>query len=213
MEIWLKSDNESFRVPVLPPGFEVEKSAEFDNKRIVKGKQVDIFNGEDLATASIESFLPNNPDAIYCEYTPLNPWSYIETINNWLINGTVLRYIVTDTNINMCCRIKNFLYKEQDGTGDVYYKIALQEHTDIKFTRIKEKNNKPSTENKGKRPAKATDTSKKVRYYTVKKGDCLWNISKKYYGKGSEYNKIFNANKDKIKNPSLIYPGQKFIIP
>jgi LysM repeat protein len=49
--------------------------------------------------------------------------------------------------------------------------------------------------------------------YTVVKGDCLWNIAKKFYGKGSLYTKIYNANKDKIKNPSLIYPGQVLTIP
>jgi nucleoid-associated protein YgaU len=49
--------------------------------------------------------------------------------------------------------------------------------------------------------------------YTVVKGDCLWNIAKKYYGKGSQYTKIYNANKDKISNPNLIYPGQVLTIP
>ena len=44
--------------------------------------------------------------------------------------------------------------------------------------------------------------------YTVVKGDCLWNIAKKFYGNGSKYTVIYNANKDKIKNPNLIYPGQ-----
>ena len=55
---------------------------------------------------------------------------------------------------------------------------------------------------------------KKSKTYTVKKGDCLWNIAKKFYGKGSDYTKIYNANKGTIgKNPNLIYPGQVFTIP
>jgi len=49
--------------------------------------------------------------------------------------------------------------------------------------------------------------------YTVKKGDCLWNIAKQFYGKGSQYSKIFNANKGTIKNANLIYPGQVLTIP
>lgn len=56
-----------------------------------------------------------------------------------------------------------------------------------------------------------SNTSKK--YHIVKKGDCLWNIAKKYYGSGSKYTKIYEANKSIIKNPNLIYPGQKFLIP
>lgn len=63
-------------------------------------------------------------------------------------------------------------------------------------------------------PNKETVTpTVQTRTYTVKKGDCLWNIAKKYYGKGSEYPKIYNANKDKIKDPNKIYPGQVLTIP
>lgn len=68
-------------------------------------------------------------------------------------------------------------------------------------------------------PKPTTTTAKPVtptvttRTYTIKKGDTLWAIAKKYYGKGSEYPKIFNANKDKIKNPNKIYPGQVIKIP
>ena len=49
--------------------------------------------------------------------------------------------------------------------------------------------------------------------YTVKAGDCLWNIAKKFYGNGAQYTKIYNANKNIIKNPNLIYPGQVLTIP
>ncbi len=49
--------------------------------------------------------------------------------------------------------------------------------------------------------------------YTVVKGDCLWNIAKKFYGSGTKYTLIYNANKGIIKNPSLIYPGQVLTIP
>ena len=51
--------------------------------------------------------------------------------------------------------------------------------------------------------------------YTVVKGDCLWNIAKKkeFYGNGFAWPKIYKANRDKIKNPDLIYPKQIFTIP
>ena len=58
---------------------------------------------------------------------------------------------------------------------------------------------------------KKNTTSQK--YHTVKKGDTLWGIAKKYYGNGAQYTKIYNANKNIIKNPNLIYVGQKFLIP
>lgn len=58
-----------------------------------------------------------------------------------------------------------------------------------------------------------TSTAPAAKTYTVKKGDSLWAIAAKYYGKGAEYTKIYNANTDKISNPNLIYPGQVLTIP
>lgn len=71
----------------------------------------------------------------------------------------------------------------------------------------------PQVQQKSKSGTQQTTKSSGKRYYTVKKGDCLWKIAKKYYGNGAQYTKIYNANKDKIKNPNLIYAGQKFLIP
>ncbi len=55
--------------------------------------------------------------------------------------------------------------------------------------------------------------TEKERFYTVKKGDTLSKIAEKYYGDASKYNIIFKANRDVIKNPNLVYPGQKLKIP
>jgi nucleoid-associated protein YgaU len=51
------------------------------------------------------------------------------------------------------------------------------------------------------------------RTYTVAKGDSLSKIAKQFYGSAGEWKKIYEANKDVIKNPDLIYPGQTFKIP
>ncbi|NQU09489.1 LysM peptidoglycan-binding domain-containing protein [bacterium] len=49
--------------------------------------------------------------------------------------------------------------------------------------------------------------------YVVKKGDSLWRIAGKVYGNPLKWPRIYRANKDKIKNPHRIYPGQEFVIP
>jgi len=69
---------------------------------------------------------------------------------------------------------------------------------------------KPAVE---KKVASSPQASTAQRTYTVVKGDCLWNIAKRFYGSGSMYTKIVDANTGKIANPNLIYPGQVFIIP
>jgi len=47
----------------------------------------------------------------------------------------------------------------------------------------------------------------------VSRGDSLWRISRKAYGEGTNYALIYRANRDKIRNPNLIYPGQTFVLP
>jgi len=47
----------------------------------------------------------------------------------------------------------------------------------------------------------------------VSRGDSLWALSRLAYGDGARYAVIFNANREKIKNPNLIYPGQTVLVP
>jgi nucleoid-associated protein YgaU len=49
--------------------------------------------------------------------------------------------------------------------------------------------------------------------YTVKKGDTLSKISKQFYGDANAYKKIFDANRDQLKDPDKIQPGQVLRIP
>jgi len=51
-----------------------------------------------------------------------------------------------------------------------------------------------------------------VKYYRKDK-DCLWRIAQKVYSDARQWPRIYMANRDKIKDPDLIFPGQKFIIP
>ncbi|MBU2570360.1 MAG: peptidoglycan-binding protein LysM [Gammaproteobacteria bacterium] len=51
------------------------------------------------------------------------------------------------------------------------------------------------------------------QFYTIEKGDTLWKIAEKAYDNGSKYQKIFEANREVIKDPDKIYPGQKIRIP
>lgn len=50
-------------------------------------------------------------------------------------------------------------------------------------------------------------------FYEVKSGDTLSKIAKAHYGDASKYPVIFEANKPMLKDPDLIYPGQKLRIP
>lgn len=64
-------------------------------------------------------------------------------------------------------------------------------------------------------PQEAANTSASSceQNYTVKEGDCLWSIAKKFYGSGAKYIVIDDANKDVVGTGGLIYPGQILVIP
>jgi nucleoid-associated protein YgaU len=53
----------------------------------------------------------------------------------------------------------------------------------------------------------------KVDYYVIKSGDTLSKLAKQYYGNAQEYPRLFEANREVIQDPNLIYPGQKIRIP
>ncbi|WP_170368668.1 LysM peptidoglycan-binding domain-containing protein [Ruegeria arenilitoris] len=57
------------------------------------------------------------------------------------------------------------------------------------------------------------DQSTPIRSVTVQKGDTLWAISRERFGDGVLYVRLFDANRDLIRDPDLIYPGQVFTIP
>ena len=52
-----------------------------------------------------------------------------------------------------------------------------------------------------------------LQSYTVEKGDSLSKIAKRVYGKASYWRQIYEANRDNIKDPDLIYPGQVIRLP
>ena len=53
----------------------------------------------------------------------------------------------------------------------------------------------------------------KITTTTVSRGDSLWRISRLAYGLGPRYAVIYKANREQIRNPDLIYPGQIFVLP
>jgi len=53
----------------------------------------------------------------------------------------------------------------------------------------------------------------KSEYYVIESGDTLSKLAKKYYGNAMDYPKIFEANREVIKDPDKIFVGQKIRIP
>lgn len=218
MEFWLKHTNsDKFMFPVNPEEFFFTEKHINTSVNVVKLGEINLLGKRGLKEGVLTSFFPAK-EYNFSNNAGLqsNPYWYINKMLEWKNNNTPVQLIVGG-GINETVTIESLKYGEQDATGDVYFSVTLKEYRKIekkKQTKKKAKKKKVTPKKKTtKKKKKTTNNKPKAKTYTVKSGDCLWNIAKKYYGNGAQYTKIYNANKGTIKNPNLIYPGMKLKIP
>ena len=221
-EIWIKTKDKAIRLPVMPSEFERIIGADYETNNIIGLGDVAIFNSNGLAQLSLSSFFPNK-EYSFNEYSNVpKPYDLVSHFKDWKNKGTVVRVIFTGTDINQEMYVTNFAYGEKDGTGDVYYSMDLLERRPIIIPVINETstntqntNRTDDTENNTNNNSSDTNTSTQKTHKVVK-GDSLWAIAQKHYGKGSLYPKIKEANKSKypsLSKNNIIYVGMELIIP
>ena len=104
-----------------------------------------------------------------------------------------------------------------DGTAE--YRAALKAEQEQTLLAA-EQEEKAAAESLQSEPQERTAVPESVKEereipstYIVKQNDNLWNIARDIYGKGEKWTVIFEANKEKIKNPDLLKPGLELQIP
>lgn len=105
--------------------------------------------------------------------------------------------------------VKDGNWKEENGKIRLWGKTQYQLDANLLWDKIKEH---PGWENEVVADIQATDTSIFGKY-TVKSGDTLSAISKRFLGSANRYMDIFNANKDQLSDPDKIKVGQTLTIP
>lgn len=214
MEIYLGTDNDKIRFPVVPPSIGVNRSNNIDAESVIKLGEVPIFNGTSLKTIEFTSFFPNQ-EYNFCDYTGfMKPYEFSEKIQKWMYEGKPLRVIITDSPTNMQCLIQQFDTVEQDGTRDLYFTLNLLEYRPIEVPNLSNSSSSSSSDNLTRPSEEITNNTQKT--HKVVKGDCLWDIAQKYYGKGSLYPKIKEANTSKypsLAKSNIIQVNWELIIP
>lgn len=212
-QMWLthNAETEKIRFPVLPEKIDISKGLANTSVTVQKLGEVVIMQDPKAIKISFSSFFPATPfpGVQFKELTP--PTEIKDKITIWQKSGKPVHFIVTGTSINLFCIIESFNYYEQGGDiGSLHYSLTLKEYREVTARQVTIEKQKATVENTETR----VDNSVQPQTYTVKSGDCLWNIAKKYYGDGSKYKTIYEANKGVIGgNPNLIYPGQVLTIP
>ena len=213
-QLWLtyNGEREKIQFPVLPETFEVSFGNTNKTVDISGLGEIVILQDRAAIEVSWDSFFPATkfPGVQVDSLTP--PKTLLKTICEWKSSDKPVHIILTGTDMNFFAAIQSIQPSEEGGDPDsIYYKIKLKEYREVKVRQVQVNiTTKVATVSS---QATRTDNRVQEKTYTVKSGDCLWNIAKSLLGSGSRYTEIYNLNKDKIKNPNLIYPGQVLRIP
>lgn len=214
-EMWITYDaeKEKIQLPVLPLSFKVKNGSKNDSMNIAGLGEIVIMQSRPALQFSFSSFFPaaKFPGLQVSKIT--KPLTLIEKINAWKASKKPVHFIATACGVDIYASIEDFSYSEEGGDPGTYqYSITLKEYREISVRQVKV--DIPKAKATVKKEETRVDNTVQPKTYTVKSGDCLWNIAKKFYGNGAQYTKIYNANKGVIGgNPNLIYPGQVFTIP
>lgn len=115
--------------------------------------------------------------------------------------------------LNMCqCRIVDMEDKDDTDEGfDKILSVTFKKYISHSTKTVKlVENKKTETKTTTTEVKRDTSTKETPATYTVKAGDYLILIAKKELGDGNKWRQIYELNKDQIKDPNLIYPGQVF---
>lgn len=209
--------NYNLQFPVNPESFQVTTGGNTFNDVQVLGKgEITVIGNEQLSTVTFSSFFPRDYDEGYCSTTDIpDPYDAVRKIERMRLLKRPVRLIISGTNINVSCTIRQFDYEERGGEpGDVYFTIQFKAYRTFTTRTI--------VDNSVKKVESARPSEKApAKTHTVVKGDCLWSIAEKCGLGGANYKKLYDANQGTIDaknkgtgNPKYtIYPGQVFTIP
>lgn len=211
-------------LPITPD----KLTLKIDNKNktvdLINNTEINILKNPGLTEIEFKALLPNvrYPFALY-KNNFQNALYYLKIIEKLKVNRIPFQFIVSrklpnnkilfDTNMKVS--IEEYKISEDAKEGfDVIVDIKLKQYVEYS-TKVLETNEYTNSTTNRSLTTTQTDNISNTggQNYIVKKDDNLWNIAKKFYGDGSQYKNILNANKEKIVNPNLIYPGQVIWIP
>lgn len=197
---------------MLPETFQVKSGSSNDSVDIAGLGEITIMQSRPALQFSFSSFFPATKFPGIGVSKIKKPLTLVNKINKWKSGKKPVHFICTSLGVDLYCTIESFTYSESGGdVGTISYSITLKEYREISVRKIKKNKNKKGTFTTAK---KRVSNKTQSKTYTVKKGDCLWNIAKAQLGDATRWQEIYKLNKKVIgSNPNLIYPGQVFTLP
>ena len=219
--------------PVAPSKLQLKINNKNKTMTLINEVEVNNLKQAGLTDISFDLLLPNVPYPFATYKSGFQTANYfLSEIEKLKTRNKPFQFIVTRLfpngkmlfNTNTMVSLESYEIKEDAKQGfDVVVSIKLKQYKGfgtktykVTVTDTKQKVSVNTTRSTDTSPAPTTNKT-----HTVQKGDCLWNIAKKYYGNGSKYPQIYEANKtlidsvnNKYGNPKYtIYSGQILTIP
>ena len=212
-------------LPISPSKLERKISNNNKTYNLINYSQINVLKNPGLSSLEFEVVLPNTkyPFAMY-KNNFQNAKYYLGVLENLKVNRSAFQFIVVrkfpngkdifNTNIKVALEEYTITDTTEEGF-DTKVKIKLKQYKEYstKKVQVTIKQYKPPAVTRTITTNNTAAAKPSGQNYTVKRGDCLWNIAKRFYGNGAKYTTIYNANRSKIRNPNLIYPGQVLWIP
>ena len=212
-------------LPIPPSKLELKISNNNKTYDLINYSQINVLKNPGLSSLEFEVVLPNTkyPFAMY-KNNFQNAKYYLGVLENLKVNRSAFQFIVVrkfpngkdifNTNIKVALEEYTITDTTEEGF-DTKVKIKLKQYKEYstKKVQVTIKQYRPPAVPRTVTTNNTAVAKPSGQNYTVKRGDCLWNIAKRFYGNGAKYTTIYNANRSKIRNPNLIYPGQVLWIP
>lgn len=212
--VYFKYGSKKYKLPVNPEEIKRSRELNIETYQVLEEGQVSIPSYCALEEFSFEAEFPSQ-DVNYMEPgTEAEADYYEKMFRKAQKNKKPIRFIASNDisdDISVKVLVKSVDIVEKAGEeGDKYISLTLMEYKGAgkRYVAIQTPD---ATVKQEETPLAENPAVTANKTHTVQSGDTLWGIAKKYYGNGSQYQKIVSANPS-IKNPNLIYPGQVFTI-
>jgi len=129
MDIFLynKSKSEFIKFPVVPQKVEVQSPQKIETFESLGQGDLKIIGLKGNRSFSLESFFPSK-DYHFLRDRSHKGMEYVDLIEKWRGTRDPLNIIISELKINFACVIENFTNAIQDGSGDIYYKLEIEEY-------------------------------------------------------------------------------------
>lgn len=133
IEFWFNQDSTWLQLPVPPSSYSLKLGNNNSVVNVESIGEINILGESKLSEISFESFFPAKK-YYFCTYSNIpKPFDCVAQIEAWRKRKKPIRVILTGTNINDLFSIETFEYGEKDGTGDIYFTLALKQYKVLKL--------------------------------------------------------------------------------